>query len=482
MKCNKKAFVTMLVSAILALALLLTGGILLSRMPHNSVVASAEGTTVTKIARSYTDDGWYYGDSAGNLVKLSEEGEKLAETVITEGQGIRSVASDPKLDGLLVLDEAYDLFWVKDKGNSLEKQFIRAFPGGYLSLAVDDDFVYFAVPASRYTRFAKYDKNDLAGEPVARGQMYTCVKQGAKYSFQPVVSGTVVGMYADEDHLFVVTGEGQYHRIAKDFSLNDFPFLSADELKDLNAEIAGDGTVTLDAGSYDAAKYRTARKQLAAKSVSYDEANARFYVASADAEFAALDKSFNEIEGYSHKLPNTPATGAMAFHRESGTVYIAYNNISSVTAIDTNAGRVLYQADVAFYITNMAVPSGGNRLLVICSGSNRDNPDYKELYSADIHTLSRKGTMNTLGILSLVFGALALAVAIFAALAAFRKGYAERCVVTLKGMARNWVTYLIILGSLAMLILFCYYPGISSMLMSFFDYTRDNPLQYNPRQ
>ena len=75
MKCNKKAFVTMLVSAILALALLLTGGILLSRMPHNSVVASAEGTTVTKIARSYTDDGWYYGDSAGNLVKLSEEGE-----------------------------------------------------------------------------------------------------------------------------------------------------------------------------------------------------------------------------------------------------------------------------------------------------------------------------------------------------------------------------------------------------------------------
>lgn len=66
--------------------------------------------------------------------------------------------------------------------------------------------------------------------------------------------------------------------------------------------------MTLDAGSYDAAKYRTARKQLAAKSVSYDEANARFYVASADAEFAALDKSFNEIEGYSHKLPNTPAT------------------------------------------------------------------------------------------------------------------------------------------------------------------------------
>lgn len=478
MKCNKKAFVTMLVSAVLALALLLTGGIMLSRMPHNSVVASAEGTTVTKIARSYTDDGWYYGDSAGNLVKLNEAGEKLAETVITEGQGIRSIASDPKLDGLLVLDEAYDLFWVKDKGNALEKQFIRAFPGGYLSLAVDDDFVYFAVPASRYTRFAKYDKNDLAGEPVARGQMYTCVKQGAKYSFQPVVSGTVVGMYADEAHLFVITGEGQYHRIAKDFSLNDFPFLSAEELKDLNAEIAGDGTVTLDAGSYDAAKYRTARKQLAAKSVSYDEENARFYVASADAEFAALDKSFNEIEGYSHKLPNTPATGAMAFHRESGTVYIAYNNISSVTAIDTNAGRVLYQADVAFYISNMAVPSGGNRLLVICSGSNRDNPDYKELYSADIHTLSRKGTMNTLGILSLAFGALALAVAIFAALAAFRKGYAERCVVTLKGMARNWITYLIIFGSLALLILFCYYPGISSMLMSFFDYTRDNPTMH----
>lgn len=474
---RKKLLTVFVVCLALTVAFAVAGGVLLSLAPKNTVIASAQGTTVTRVARSYADDAWYYGDSAGHLVKMNADGEKVAETVITEGRSIRSLATDPELGYLLVLDEDYNLFTVTDGEEGLNAAFIRTFSGGYQSLAVDDEYVYFAVPASRYTQFVKYYKDDLGGEPVARGQMYTCFRQGTNYAFQPVISGTIVGMYADATHLYVVTGEGQYHRIAKDFSLNNFPFLSDEELADMGATMASDGSVTIPSENYDSALYRTARKQLAAKAAAFDDERGRFYISSADGEFEALDLEFNEIEGFNVILPNTPATGAMAFHRESGTAYVAYENISGVTAIDVSgdASDVLYQADVAFYITNMAVPAGGNRLLVICSGNNRDNPDYKELLSADIATLGNKALISGLGTAAVVLACVGAVASLFAGLITFRAGFSAKCRVVLKGIGKSWVVYLIIFGSLAMLILFCYYPGISSMLMSFFDYTRDNP-------
>ena len=474
---RKKSLIAFILCAALTIVFAAAAGVLLSTAPKNEVIASADGSTVTRVARSYADDTWYYGDSAGNLVKMSADGEEICRTVITEGRSVRSVASDPALDVLIVLDEDYNLFTVSDDGEELTATFVRTFSGGYQSLAADDEYVYFAVPASRYTQFVKYDKNDLAGEPVARGQMYTCFRQGSNYQFQPVVSGTIVGMYADEDYLYVVTGEGQYHRMAKDFSLNSFPFLSDEELADLGATEDSGGIVTIPSDSYDSALYRTARKQLAASSAAFDAENGRFYIAGVDGEFDALDLSFEEIEGFNVVLPNTPATGAMAFHRESGTVYIAYDNISGVTAIDVSGegSRVLYQANVAFYITNMAVPAGGERLLVICSGNNRDNPDYKELLSADIGTLADKGLINGLGIASAVLAAVCAIGAVFTAMLVFRAGFSSRCRIVAKGVVKNWIVYAIIFVSMAMLILFCYYPGISSMILSFFDYTRTNP-------
>lgn len=474
---KKRSLIAFILCAAFTIVFAAAAGVLLSLAPKNEVLSSAQGTTVTRVARSYTEDSWYYGDSAGSLVKMSADGDEICRTTITEGRAIRSVASDPALNGLIVLDEDYNLFTVADSGDALTATFVRAFSGGYQSLAVDDEYVYFAVPASRYTQFVKYAKDDLAGEPLARGQMYTCFRQGGNYQFQPVISGTIVGMYADDSYLYVVTGEGQYHRIAKDFSLNDFPFLSEEELAALGATVASNGTVTLPADSYDSALYRTARKQLAAKAAAFDAERGRFYIAGADGEFDALDLSFDEIEGFNVVLPNTPATGALAFHRESGTVYVAYENISGVTAIDVSgdAPAVLYQADVAFYITNMAVPAGGNRLLVICSGNNRDNPDYKELLSADIGTLANKGLLNGLGIAAVALAAVCAVGALFTALLVFRSGFSSRCRVVARGIGKNWIVYLIIFGSLAMLILFCYYPGISSMVLSFFDYTRTNP-------
>jgi integral membrane protein len=149
-----------------------------------------------------------------------------------------------------------------------------------------------------------------------------------------------------------------------------------------------------------------------------------------------------------------------------------------VSAFDAESGNLRYQAETAFYISGMVVPAHGDRLLVICSGNDKDNPDYKELLSVDVGTLGNKDALTAGGTALIVLAAVFLIVALFAALCAFRKNFIVKFRKTVLGMLRNWVTYLIILGSLALLILFCYYPGISSMVLSFFDYTRENPTMH----
>ncbi len=474
-KGKKGALLTLLVSALCTLALLIAGVVFLGKVPQNAVIAGTEGSTVMRTARSYTDDSWYFADSAGWLFKRNDAGEDLARLEISSGKKILSVVSDPNLDCLLVLDEDFGFWRVTDSGTSLEKEFIKTFPGGYITATADEDCVYFAVEASRYTQFVKYAKDDLAGEPLARGEMYTCYKQGNDYCFEPVISGTITLFENDGESLYVVTGEGQYHKFSKDFALNSFSFLTQEELDALGATMENSGFVTLPGESYDSSKYRTLRSQTVANGAAFDRETKTLYVASAAGEFVAMDENFRTDKDKTFKLAGTPAKGGMTLHPESGTAYVAYDTLSAVTAVNVETNRVLYQANTAFYISSMTVTESGNRLLVVCSGNDRDNPDYKELLSVDIQLQGRRDLNHSLGTAFLVVGALLAVVCVFAALCAFKSDFQSRFTVTVRGMLRNWVVYLIVFGSLALLILFCYYPGISSMVLSFFDYTRDNP-------
>lgn len=86
-------------------------------------------------------------------------------------------------------------------------------------MTTDGEYLYFAAAMGRYTQFLKYDIDDIAGEPAATGHMYTCLNEGENYKFTLVSSGNIVGMFADENYVYVITGEGQNHRMDKDFSI-----------------------------------------------------------------------------------------------------------------------------------------------------------------------------------------------------------------------------------------------------------------------
>lgn len=473
MKGKKIALIVLAAAIALAAALGAVGGVLFAKTPSNAVIGAKEGT-ITRVARSYRDDSWYYGDSAGNFVKMNGAGEETASFTLPSGASVRSIVSHPLLSDVYLLDGDNHFYRIADEGETLNCERIRSFEGGYQTMTTDGEYLYFAAAMGRYTQFLKYDIDDIAGEPAATGHMYTCLNEGENYKFTLVSSGNIVGMFADENYVYVITGEGQNHRMDKDFSMN-----SQERLIALGATSQG-GSLLLPGERYDAEKYMTTglTEQIRARSAAFDSENGRFYVASSEGTFATLDLNLQVVTERNRQLPSTPASGAMAFHPESGTVYIAYDNVSTVSAFDAESGNLRYQAETAFYISGMVVPAHGDRLLVICSGNDKDNPDYKELLSVDVGTLGNRDALTAGGTALIVLAAVFLIVALFAALCAFRKNFIVKFRKTVLGMLRNWVTYLIILGSLALLILFCYYPGISSMVLSFFDYTRENPTMH----
>ena len=125
MKGKKIALIVLAAAIALAAALGAVGGVLFAKTPSNAVIGAKEGT-ITRVARSYRDDSWYYGDSAGNFVKMNGAGEETASFTLPSGASVRSIVSHPLLSDVYLLDGDNHFYRIADEGETLNCERIRS--------------------------------------------------------------------------------------------------------------------------------------------------------------------------------------------------------------------------------------------------------------------------------------------------------------------------------------------------------------------
>ena len=57
----------------------------------------------------------------------------------------------------------------------------------------------------------------------------------------------------------------------------------------------------------------------------------------------------------------------------------------------------------------------------------------------------------------------------------YKYGFSEKFMDVMQGFKKNWGIYAIIAATMTLVALFCFYPAIGSISLSFFDYTQDSP-------
>ncbi len=187
-----------------------------------------------------------------------------------------------------------------------------------------------------------------------------------------------------------------------------------------------------------------------------------------------LRKSVVENVSFSYNFVNT---GCSFNNAKSNKSYIIFKSSDIIECIDFSADEpvVEFVANFEFGIGNIFTNRDGSELVYLFtnSGKSESGVSIGCFVNTDkfIHFQFAKPVL----IASVITGAVLLIVFIIALLCWVKSDFFLKFKSGFKSVLKNKFVYIAMLPSLALLMMFCYYPAIASVVLSFFNYTKDDP-------
>jgi len=248
------------------------------------------------------------------------------------------------------------------------------------------------------------------------------------------------------------------------------------------------GYIQIDSKKFDKNLYNNySAKSVSYRGCAYDAKAEKYYIVTAgfnmivcDAkqDFTAANKRPAGIAPFKHDdlgitLPLRPTTNgtAMYYDKDLNVAYILYSEEKSVSRIDFETMKITFTADLEFDIKSLVQSADRETIYYM----------YMNPYEADagqnilrFTSIVGRENQNALSALITVFVVLAVCAAIvllFALLCMFKRGFSSKFMNVMQGFKKQWIIYLIILGTMSLVAMFCFYPAIGSISLSFFDYS-----------
>jgi ABC-type sugar transport system permease subunit len=186
------------------------------------------------------------------------------------------------------------------------------------------------------------------------------------------------------------------------------------------------------------------------------------------------------------KLASAPkGTNGSAFFYDEGTKkgYILYETTNQITCVNFETMHVEFTADAATDIRGLQQSGDGSKIYyVYMNAYEQGGAGQLLLRTATISNQAQEGLLQALQTIFIVLSVLVAIVLLLACLCVWKKGFSEIFVDVMRKIRRHWGIYLILAGSLVLLGMFCYYPAIGSISMSFFHYIQGEQKYWNSFQ
>ena len=218
----------------------------------------------------------------------------------------------------------------------------------------------------------------------------------------------------------------------------------------------------------------------------YDETNERYYLLTqekcvytynvedlpltSNAELL-LDTTVEGVE-----LPATPVgKGHALFYNSYLNVgYIVYHASNLLTRVDFNTGTLTFNTKTNDGIAGLIQNSNGVDCYYVYNNRNEANADELILRSIGIKNQEHSILLQSLMTTAIVFAVVAAIVLLIAALCVFKPGFSDKFMDTMRLIKKHWLIYVVVGACFSLVGLFCYYPAIGSISLSFFDYTLES--------
>ena len=386
----------------------------------------------------------------------------------------------------------------------------NVYDGNYDSMKAFGGRLYVFSRAANYVKIFAYP-SDLSGEAV-KGHLYTGYDDG-NVNLELSKGDKILSVDGKDGEVVVVTNQG-VHKFKADLSGCGYYAAYEDKLAELkeensseklnvlkkraedfvNAEYGSEynvtfsmrGTVTADSEEYDKSEYYYVSPEVNAFAGSaYNAENGYFYVTSSENELYKFRAENVTGVGFGEELPLEKIDGvklsgnpitenrSMFYDPYENSAYVIYKTLSEVTKIDLTTEKVVYSVATDFDITSIVAAEGNLSYTYYNSNFSESGKMIKAVFAVDGKV--RGSLYKTLFIVFTVHAFAAFILSVVSWLCVLSPKIREKTGKTFKDMAKSKFVYLAILPSFTLLCMFCFYPAIASIGLSFFDYTQDKP-------
>ena len=225
------------------------------------------------------------------------------------------------------------------------------------------------------------------------------------------------------------------------------------------------------------------------RGVGYSEEEQKYYVVTND--FTVISCDLNQklredapvgLATFKHQntnivLPKRPEVegNAMFYNKDLNVGYVVYTDDGSVSRIDFNEMEISFTATMDFNIKSLIQGDSGNRIYYMYMNPHEAEAGTYIMRTATTWGRAAQGLLEAMMTLSIVIAVAAAIVLLLSLLCLYKYGFSEKFMDVMQGFKKNWGIYAIIAATMTLVALFCFYPAIGSISLSFFDYTQDSP-------
>ena len=247
------------------------------------------------------------------------------------------------------------------------------------------------------------------------------------------------------------------------------------------------GTIQFDFNKFlMAGDYVYSLTEEAYRGAGYDADKNRYYLITKDRYVYSVDvddipietndfvRLKNKIGGLVLPLSPKDEGHAMAYNDTLKVGYVFYEASSRISRIDFNTGKLTFTTQANDDIQTILQNGNGVDSYYLYKNKNEAASGEFILRHIGIKNQEYYFVLQGWMITAIVLAVVAAIVTLLAVLCAFKPGFSEKFQHTMKLVKKHWLIYVVLAATFSLVGMFCYYPAIGSIALSFFDYTVEN--------
>ena len=179
------------------------------------------------------------------------------------------------------------------------------------------------------------------------------------------------------------------------------------------------------------------------------------------------------------KLKGTPqkmANGvALHYNKDLKIGFLLYDASNKVSRINFDTEEVEFTKAVEFKISSIIQAADESRFYYMYTNHVEAESGQYILRVMPLGGEALDAKLRTAKTVLIITSIIIALVCLVAALCTWKKGFDWKFAQTIYGIKRHWMIYVILAGCLTLLGMCCYYPAIGSVMLSFFDYSENDP-------